>query len=241
MQELEQSIERFVQSHGHSTAPPPTSLSPASFSSPGPHHGLLNPAPPPTKSPSFQDAHGYGGHVGHALRSPVPLFSDPYSGYPSPPPEGDSRHINKKYTTEEGDFIIYALHDKKQKWLSITKDFAQLFGRTPERSMQGLQAWYYRMNQKVPVWDDQGYLVFDNDDDEEPRTVAIKCRDKDRGDLPLLEPLGLSQRYPERLMAYSWADAESKHQARDWADKRMWQYRQRRERKRKRDARKPKL
>jgi hypothetical protein len=218
MQELEQSIERFVQSHGHSTAPPPTSLSPASFSSPGPHHGLLNPAPPPTKSPSFQDAHGYGGHVGHALRSPVPLFSDPYSGYPSPPPEGDSRHINKKYTTEEGDFIIYALHDKKQKWLSITKDFAQLFGRTPERSMQGLQAWYYRMNQKVPVWDDQGYLVFDNDDDEEPRTVAIKCRDKDRGDLPLLEPLGLSQRYPERLMAYSWADAESKHQARDWGE-----------------------
>ena len=218
MQELEQSIEKSVQFHGPSTATPPSSLSPGPFSSAGSHYSVSNSAPPPIQSPSFQDAYGYAGHAGHALRSPVPLFSVPFRGDPSPPPEGDSRHINKKYTTEEGDFIIYALHDKKQKWLAITKDFAQLFGKSPERSMQGLQAWYYRMNLKVPVWDDQGYLIFDHEEDEEPRSAAIKCRDKHRGDLPLTEPLGLAQRYPERLMAYPWADAESKHQARDWGE-----------------------
>ncbi|PCD21393.1 hypothetical protein AU210_016358 [Fusarium oxysporum f. sp. radicis-cucumerinum] len=66
--------------------------------------------------------------------------------YPSPPPDGEGRHINQKYTTEEGDYIVYAWHDKKMKWHRIKQGFAARFGTTPERTIQGLQAWYYHMN-----------------------------------------------------------------------------------------------
>lgn len=140
--------------------------------------------------------------------------TSPHVGYPSPPPELENRHCNKKYTTEEGDFIIYAWHDKKQKWQSIQKDFARIFGTTPERTIQGLQAWYYRMNQRIPVWDRDGYLIFDDDDDIEPRYISIKCRERDA--VHKSEPLGLAQRYPERAMHYHWVDPEVKRQSRDW-------------------------
>lgn len=135
--------------------------------------------------------------------------------YPSPPPEGEVRHINQKYTTEEGDFIIYAWHDKKMKWLTIKQEFATMFGRIPERTVQGLQAWYYRMNLKIPVWDNDGWLVFENEDDLEPKQVSIKCRQQDSQDKPT-EPLGLAQRYPDRAMHYNWVEPEFKHRAQDW-------------------------
>jgi hypothetical protein len=90
-----------------------------------------------------------------------------------------------------------------------------MFGRTPERTVQGLQAWYYRMNQRIPVWDQEGWLIFDNEDDLEPRQVSIKCRDKDGQDKPM-EPLGLGQRYPERAIRYSWVDPELKRKSQDW-------------------------
>lgn len=136
-------------------------------------------------------------------------------GYPSPPPDGENRHINQKYTTEEGDFIIYAWHDKKLKWQRIKQDFASMFGRTPERTVQGLQAWYYRMNQRIPLWDQDGWLLFDNEDDLEPKHVSIKCRERDSQDKPM-EPLGIAQRYPERAIQYSWVDPELKRKAQDW-------------------------
>lgn len=136
-------------------------------------------------------------------------------GYPSPPPDSENRHINQKYTTEEGDFIIYAWHDKKLKWQRIKQDFASMFGRTPERTVQGLQAWYYRMNQRIPLWDQDGWLIFDNEDDMEPKHISIKCRERDSQDKPM-EPLGLAQRYPERAIHYSWVDPELKRKSQDW-------------------------
>lgn len=138
-------------------------------------------------------------------------------GYPSPPPDSEGRHINQKYTTEEGDFIIYAWHDRKLKWQRIKQDFASMFGRTPERTVQGLQAWYYRMNQRIPLWDEDGWLIFENDDDMEPKHISIKCRERDTQDRPM-EPLGLAQRYPERAIHYSWVDAETKRKCRDWGE-----------------------
>ncbi|KAG5914429.1 hypothetical protein E4U42_000484 [Claviceps africana] len=161
-------------------------------------------------------------------------------GYPSPPPDGENRHINQKYTTEEGDFIIYAWHDKKLKWQRIKQDFAAMFGRTPERTVQGLQAWYYRMNQRIPLWDSEGWLIFEHEDDLEPKHISIKCRERDSQDKPM-EPLGLAQRYPERAIHYSWVDPALKRKAQEWAAKRDMQYQTRRERRRAKEMRRLKL
>ncbi|KOS17107.1 hypothetical protein ESCO_006064 [Escovopsis weberi] len=176
---------------------------------------------------------------------PFPLgdplgYAHSLDGYASSPSDAENRHINQKYTTEEGDFIIYAWHDKKLKWQRIKQDFAAMFGRTPERTVQGLQAWYYRMNQRIPMWDDEGWLLFDNEDDLEPKHVSIKCRERDNQDKPT-EPLGLAQRYPERAIHYSWVDADTKRKSRDWAAKRALQYRERRERRKRKEQRRMKL
>ena len=161
----------------------------------------------PLQAYSSPDSYRYG------LSGPLP--GSGMDSYPSPPPEGENRHINQKYTTEEGDFIIYAWHDKKMKWQRIKQEFATMFGRTPERTVQGLQAWYYRMNQRIPIWDEDGWLCFDNEEDLEPKQIGIKCRERDSQDKPT-EPLGLAQRYPERAINYAWVDPELKHKARDW-------------------------
>ncbi|KAG6004249.1 hypothetical protein E4U21_001308 [Claviceps maximensis] len=161
-------------------------------------------------------------------------------GYPSPPPDGENRHINQKYTTEEGDFIIYAWHDKKLKWQRIKQEFAAMFGRTPERTVQGLQAWYYRMNQRIPLWDSDGWLIFDHDEDMEPKHISIKCRERDSQDKPM-EPLGLAQRYPERAIHYSWVDSDLKRKCQEWAAKRELQYQTRRERRKRKEMRRLKL
>ncbi|KPM43525.1 hypothetical protein AK830_g3034 [Neonectria ditissima] len=178
---------------------------------------------------------GTDNYHGYSLHSPSPQDTD---CYPSPPPEGENRHINQKYTTEEGDFIIYAWHDKKMKWQRIKQEFAARFGRTPERTVQGLQAWYYRMNQRIPIWDQDGWLIFDNEDELEPQHVGIKCRERDTQDV---EPLGLAQRYPERAINYSWVDPELKRKAHDWATKREMQYRDRRDRRRRKEYRRMRL
>ncbi|KAJ3532558.1 hypothetical protein NM208_g8387 [Fusarium decemcellulare] len=151
-------------------------------------------------------------YYGYAMSSPLLQAQTGMDCYPSPPPEGENRHINQKYTTEEGDFIIYAWHDKKMKWQRIKQEFATRFGRTPERTVQGLQAWYYRMNQRIPVWDQDGWLCFKNEEDLEPRYMTIKCRSQEKP----TEPLGLAQRYPERAINYAWVDPELKLKAEDW-------------------------
>ncbi|KAK7404196.1 hypothetical protein QQX98_010038 [Neonectria punicea] len=183
---------------------------------------------------------GYMGADNYHVYSPHSPLLQGMDCYPSPPPESESRHINQKYTTEEGDFIIYAWHDKRMKWQRIKQEFAARFGRIPERTVQGLQAWYYRMNQRIPIWDQNGWLVFDNEDELEPQHVGIKCRERDNQDKPM-EPLGLAQRYPERAVNYPWVDQEVKHQAHDWAMKRAMQYRERRDRRRRKEHRRMKL
>ncbi|KAH6897060.1 hypothetical protein B0T10DRAFT_172540 [Thelonectria olida] len=183
---------------------------------------------------------GYGSpntFLRYNFNKPVHHVQD---GYLSPPPESENRHINQKYTTEQGDFIIYTWHDKKMKWQRIKQEFARRFGTTPERTVQGLQAWYYRMNQRIPIWDENGWLVFENEDVLEPKQISIKCRERDSQDKPM-EPLGLAQRYPERLVDYEWVDAEIKRDAYDWANKRAMQYQERRERRRRKEHRRLKL
>ncbi|SCV61363.1 uncharacterized protein FFFS_15932 [Fusarium fujikuroi] len=159
----------------------------------------------------------------------TPSFRDQPSMTCSPRPtrEVEKRHVNQKYTTEEGDYIIYASQDKKMKWHRIKEEFAKLFGNIPERSVSGLQAWYYRMGQRVPMCDKEGWLCFNNEDDLQPRYINLKICD--RGYLvKCIGPLGIAQRYPERAVQYSWVDAETKAKARDLAAKRALQYYERR-------------
>ncbi|PNY25545.1 Uncharacterized protein TCAP_04515 [Tolypocladium capitatum] len=230
LEEFDQGVEALARSHG--PARPCTPPSPL----PGLPRGPILRRPLP-------HLHGYASHDGYAAYHMSDPFMHAQSGldcYPSPPPDGENRHINQKYTTEEGDFIIYAWHDKKLKWQRIKQDFAAMFGRTPERTVQGLQAWYYRMNQRIPLWDQDGWLVFDNEDDMEPKHISIKCRERDSQDKPM-EPLGLAQRYPERAIHYPWVEPDLKRKSQDWAAKRALQYRERRERRKRKEQRRLKL
>ncbi|KAF4429378.1 hypothetical protein FACUT_9121 [Fusarium acutatum] len=148
-------------------------------------------------------------------------------------PDVNSKYrSNQKYTTEEGDFIIYARHDRNMKWSCIVEEFATMFGHSPPRTIQGLQGWHYRMNNQIPVWDADGWLCFDHDDDCEPRQISIKSRER----YMYLQPgesLGIAQRYPERAVHYAWVDPKTKLMAKDWAAKRTLQYDIRRRRQRK--------
>lgn len=179
---------------------------------------------------------------------PAPYSYQHGHEYPSPlSPEAEGRHINQKYTTEQGDYIIYAWHDKKMKWAAIKEEYASMFGKTPERTVQGLQAWYYRMNKEIPVWDDDGWLIFEHEDAVEPKCISIKRRQREvkcepctraQGTQKLkkdqeglwreegcqckqLGPLGLAERYPERLVHYNWVDNEFKRKARNWGKSRL--------------------
>ncbi|KAK5990222.1 hypothetical protein PT974_08488 [Cladobotryum mycophilum] len=230
LEEFDQGVEALARSYG--SARPWTPPSPL----PSLRRASLLPQPLPSLQAYSPQESSY----------PPYSMNDQYlgypslDGYPSPPPEGENRHINQKYTTEEGDFIIYAWHDKKLKWQRIKQDFAAMFGRTPERTVQGLQAWYYRMNQRIPLWDEEGWLIFDNEEDLEPKHISIKCRERDNQDKPM-EPLGLAQRYPERAIHYNWVDSDTKRKSRDWAAKRALQYRERRERRKRKEQRRMKL
>ncbi|RGP63515.1 hypothetical protein FSPOR_8568 [Fusarium sporotrichioides] len=133
----------------------------------------------------------------------------------SPSPDENYSHSNQQYSTEEGDFIIYARYDKKLKWARVEQEFAAQFGQHPKRTAQGLQAWHYRMNNHIPVWDQHGWLCFDSEDGEKPRQTSIKSRRLNGHGQPL-EPLGIAQRYPERAVNYTWVDPETKMKAKDW-------------------------
>ncbi|PHH69801.1 hypothetical protein CDD82_7506 [Ophiocordyceps australis] len=230
LEEFDQEVEAMARRNGHGRLYSPSSPLPSLQLG-----GLFPPRKPTT--PIYPAYNGY---------SPYPAGdmamhgSNMMGNYPTPPPEVENRHINQKYTTEQGDFIIYAWHDKNLKWANIREEFANRFGTEPERTIQGLQAWYYRMNSRIPVWDEDGWLVFENEDDLEPKSISIKCRDRDSQDKPL-SPLGLAQRYPERAMNYSWVDPELKRKARDWALKRELQYRERREKRKRKEQRRLKM
>ncbi|KAG9250690.1 uncharacterized protein F5Z01DRAFT_356772 [Emericellopsis atlantica] len=134
---------------------------------------------------------------------PLPLTS-PHD-QPLPPGVHTSQ---KKYTDEEGDFIIYMWTDKGLRWEEVGEAFRRRFGG-PLRSVQGLQGWYYRANRRIPVWDEDGWLVFENEDDPDPQTHRIKRREREA--LP-----GLCDRYPERAVGYVWVDRADAAQAGDW-------------------------
>jgi hypothetical protein len=69
----------------------------------------------------------------------------PYSGYPSKRPIIFKRqHVNQRYSREERDYIVSSCSDKRMTWKHIKRGFDALFGTNPERTIQGLQAWYYR-------------------------------------------------------------------------------------------------
>ncbi|KAF5571649.1 hypothetical protein FPCIR_14412, partial [Fusarium pseudocircinatum] len=132
-------------------------------------------------------------------------------------PDVDSSYrTSQKYTIEQGDFIIYARHDRKLNWSSVVREFANQFGNTPQRTIQGLQAWHYRINNQIPVWDEDGWLCFDHDDDEKPRQISIKARERHMYLHPG-ESLGIASRYPERAIHYTWVDPMTKLVAKDWA------------------------
>ncbi|KAM0542190.1 hypothetical protein ACHAO7_010079 [Fusarium culmorum] len=115
------------------------------------------------------------------------------------------------------------------KWQQIKQEFAARFGNNPERTVQGLQAWYYRMNQQIPIWDQEGWLCFKNEDDLEPQYASVKCRENNSQD-NTAKLHGIAHRYPERAIHYSWIDTEIKEKCSDWAAKRARQYRERQER-----------
>ncbi|KAF5623025.1 hypothetical protein F52700_10337 [Fusarium sp. NRRL 52700] len=146
----------------------------------------------------------------------------PRSGAPTASPRHDispdvdaSHRTSQKYTIEQGDFIIYARHDRKLNWSSVVREFAKQFGNTPQRTIQGLQAWHYRINNQIPVWDEAGWLCFDHEDDEKPRQISIKARERHMYLHPG-ESLGIASRYPERAVHYPWVDPMTKLLAKDW-------------------------
>jgi hypothetical protein len=257
IQEFDQKIQELISKHGPARSSTWTSVNdtrPAVTLSQTPQKPLqLKVVTSPVEYNNFSSA-PY--HYQHSHEYIVPLS-----------PESEGRHINQKYTTEQGDYIIYAWHDKKLKWAAIKEEFASMFGRTPERTVQGLQAWYYRMNKEIPVWDDDGWLIFEHEDAVEPKCVSIKRRQREvkcqscimaQGNNKMkkdaeglwreegcqckqLGPLGLAQRYPERLVHYPWVDSELKRKARNWAQKRTMQYNDRRERRKRKELRRVKL
>lgn len=163
IQEFDQAIRDLIDRHGYARPPPATANARANAALPA-----VSPQPLHlrTYSPSLRQSFSTSSY----LYGTTGDFTPPQS------PESEGRHINQKYTTEEGDYIIYAWHDKNLKWQRIKEEFAAMFGRTPERTVQGLQAWYYRMNKDIPVWDDDGWLVFENEDDIEPKCETVKRR-----------------------------------------------------------------
>jgi hypothetical protein len=96
----------------------------------------------------------------------------------------------------------------------VLHEFHHRFSYTPKRTVSGLQAWYYRMNQRIPVWDQDGRLCFDHEDGLESRYTSIRCREHDNCDKSV-ESLGIAKRYPERAIEYEWVDPEIKLRARD--------------------------
>ncbi|KAL4727850.1 hypothetical protein ACLX1H_004540 [Fusarium chlamydosporum] len=199
-------------------------------SSPASSPVSLREDPSPTRLPSLEEfdqgvqalaqADGRINDQGHMFRSPADyqrgVREVPSTDFQrSPSPDNSGYHTNQQYTTEEGDFIIYARHDKRMKWSCIEEEFAVRFGHSPKRTVPGLQAWHYRINNRIPVWDKDGWLCFDKSDDLKPREASIKCRERDNLGRSM-DYFGLAQRYPERAIYYPWVDQETKDRARDW-------------------------
>lgn len=111
-------------------------------------------------------------------------------------------------------FIIYAFHNKKLRWEHIKQEFHNLFGKSHERTVQGIQAWYYRMSQRIHLWDENGMLCFENEFDIEPKYFSTKRREWGSQD-KYMEALGLVRRFPERAIHYRRVDPALNLKAQD--------------------------
>ncbi|KPA38035.1 hypothetical protein FLAG1_09143 [Fusarium langsethiae] len=68
----------------------------------------------------------------------------PSLGHPSKRPFiFKSRHVNQRYSHNEQTYILSSCL-AKMTWKHIKCGFDERFGTKPERTIQGLQAWYYR-------------------------------------------------------------------------------------------------
>lgn len=162
--------------------------------------------------------HGHPGRVGSSsgdVASQNLQISATRSYCRSPVWQNQKRQQSQRYSIEEGDFIIYAFVDRNMSWEEVEHEFHDRFGYVPKRTVPGLQAWFYRMNKRIPTWDQDGWLCFDHEDQLEPRYTSIKCRDHSNCDKSLKLP-GIAERYPERAVKYKWIDSELKLWAQDW-------------------------
>ncbi|KAG6082626.1 hypothetical protein E4U33_005497 [Claviceps sp. LM78 group G4] len=134
---------------------------------------------------------------------------------------------NKRYTVEEGDFIVYAREDLSMSWFEVEAAFADLFHEgCHKRRHQGLEGWYYRNNSTIPEFTSDGRLVLvGTGSAAKPRIRSVKCRDLVNGKtVPIRTGLGLGHRHPERGMAYEWVLPDHRLQFQDWGNKRKAQY-----------------
>ncbi|KAL7953916.1 hypothetical protein V8C34DRAFT_295680 [Trichoderma compactum] len=43
-----------------------------------------------------------------------------------------------------------------------------------DRLDQSNETWFYRMNEHIPLWDRDGRLIFNNDNDLKPKCFSLK-------------------------------------------------------------------
>ncbi|KAF4969896.1 hypothetical protein FSARC_2953 [Fusarium sarcochroum] len=124
LREFDQAVAALAEQHGpvHPWTPPPSP----------PHEDRRNPfALEPFTHDTLHNRHltATGRSSGQVVKS-------------------KSRHINQQYTKAEGDWILDAVEVKKMRWKDIREGFTDKFGDDPPRSVQGLQAYYYRKKDK---------------------------------------------------------------------------------------------
>lgn len=70
---------------------------------------------------------------------------------------------NKKYSTEQNFFVCYHHCDLNLEWKVTEQLFAERYPEEPNRTDQGLQSIFYRLNKECPVITDDKLLVFRSD------------------------------------------------------------------------------
>ncbi|KAG6050303.1 hypothetical protein E4U39_004431 [Claviceps sp. Clav50 group G5] len=197
-----------------------------------PESGIISP-PLEGASRHVPDNMPAGPPYGYAARGPAPKKTSrrkqtgvqqrvPHVPQTSPP-----SFSNKRYTVEQGDFIVYAREDLSLSWPGVATAFANLFHEgCYVRRHQGLEGWYYRNNTVIPEFDSDGRLVFEgNGQPRKPRTRGVKCRDLVNGKtIPIRTGFGLGHRHPERGMGYEWVRPDHRLQFQDWGNKRKAQF-----------------
>jgi hypothetical protein len=158
-----------------------------------------------SSSPPAEDRLNSGAHSPSLLPDPASLS---FRNRRSSPSKGSTRHMSKKtphcnlkYRNEQLDFILYWNGDKLLAWKDVVAKFRETFPAEQIRGIQGLQGVFYRQNKGIPMTDENGELVFDDNDNV--RTVEVKVREQNH-------KIGLLDRYPERAIMYRWVEEEDK-------------------------------